>query len=96
MDRTPRGTFKAPSATADYDDSINVRHATVIPFILNHFGGVNPTGTKLLHRVKARTKGTGAIDRTEYIQGGPTAWLPHWVERIAVATATRRRARRRR
>ena len=55
------------------------------------------TGTKLLHRVKARTTGTGAIDRTEYIQGGPSAWLPHWTERIAVATvrADARRALRR-
>ena len=65
--------------------------------VLNHFGGINPTGTKLLHRIKERTKGTGAIDRTEYVQGGPSAWLPHWAERIAVATvrADARRALRR-
>jgi hypothetical protein len=41
-----------------------------------------------MHRLKARTTGTHAIDRTEYVLGGPTAWLPHWMERVAVATPT--------
>lgn len=71
---------------ADYDNAINERHATVLLLLLNHFGGINPTGARLLHRIKARTTKSGAIDRTEYIEGGPSAWLPHWAERITVAT----------
>jgi hypothetical protein len=39
-----------------------------------------------MHRLKARTAGARAIDRTEYVLGGPTAWLPHWMESVAVAT----------
>jgi hypothetical protein len=83
-DSTGRGGLAR--VKADYDDSIHARHATVALFILNHFGGVNPTGVRLMHRLKARTTGTHAIDRTDYVQGGPTAWLPHWMERVAVAT----------
>ena len=61
---TGRGWVK--EVKGHYHDAIFNKHARVVPFIVEAYGGVVPHARAHMRRLAERTQGRNAIDRTRY------------------------------
>ena len=88
------GEGTVPHRLGAYDDAINTKRNAVILFLVNHYGGIGVEAVAWVFALKERAK---AHDTTAYVQGGPTKWVEHWMERLslAVVVADARRCLRR-
>ena len=76
------GKGAVPRKRGAYDDAINIKHNAVILFMVNHFGGIGAEAAAWVFTLKERAK---AHDTTAYVQGGPTKWVEHWMQRLSMA-----------
>ena len=77
-----RARSRASLLLGAYDDAINAKRNAVILFLVNHFGGIGVEAAAWVFALRERAK---AHDTTAYVQGAPTKWVEHWMQRLSLA-----------